>query len=97
MTNEIKDQWYYIVVQNPGTPNEEFLGYEDGESGDTFLPAFNSKEEASQCFLMMPKDAINHKYEVQAMIKDDLMALSRDSDFKVFLLDDKGVFQEEIC
>ncbi len=96
MTQKTNDQWYYIVIQNPGTPSEEFLGYEDQTSGATFIPVFLSKEEASQCFLVMPKDIMNQKYEVQAIIKEDLMLHAVKSGYKIFLMNDKGIVQEEI-
>jgi len=88
--------WYYIVVQNPGTSNEQFMGYADKDTKATFIPCFKTKEIAQQCFLLMPKDIINEKYEVQAIIKEDLMVHAAKNSYEVFLLDDKGKILEQI-
>ncbi len=90
MNNQIKDNWYYIIIQNPGTSNEQFVGYTDKETKATFIPAFKTKEIAQQCFLLMPKDIMNEKYEAQAIIKEDLVDQGKKNDYEVFLLDDKG-------
>ena len=96
MNNQIKNTWYYIIVQNPGISNEQFMGYKDKETNATFIPAFKIKEIAQQCFLILPKDIMNNKYEIQAIIKEDLMDHARKNDYKVFLLDDKGSILEKL-
>ncbi len=96
MNDQIKDTWLYIIVQNPGIFNEEFVGYTDKETGATFIPSFKTKEIAQQCFLLMPKDIMNNKYEVQAIIKEDLIDQAQKNEYNVFLLDDKGSVLEKI-
>ena len=96
MTNKIKDVWFYIVVQNPGISSEQFMGYTDKETKATFIPCFKSKEIAQQCFLLMPKDIMKEKYEVQAIIKEDLIDLAKKQSYEIFLLDDKGKILEQI-
>lgn len=96
MSNQIKDVWYYIIVQNPEAAGEEFVGYTDQKTGATFIPAFKTKEIAQQCFLIMPKDIMNHKYEAQAIIQEDLMTLAQKNGYDVFLMDDKGRVLEKI-
>ncbi len=96
MNNEIKDAWFYIVIQNPGASNEQFMGYTDKETKATFIPCFKSKEIAQQCFLLMPKDIMKEKYEVQAIIKEDLIDLAEKQSYEIFLLDDKGKILEQI-
>ena len=91
-----KTVWYYIIVQNPGTSDEQFVGYTDKETKTTFTPAFKSKEIAQQCFLLMPKDIMKNKYEIQAIIKEDLIHQTRKNNYEVFLLDDKGIILEKI-
>jgi len=92
----INDSWYYIIVQNPGISNEQFVGYTNKETNATFIPAFKTKEIAQQCFFIMPKDIMNNKYEAQAIIKEDLMDYARKNDYEVFLLDDKGSILEKL-
>ena len=96
MNKKTKDTWYYIVIQNPGISSEEFVGYTDKKTGATFIPAFKSKEIAQQCFLVMPKDIMNQKYEVQAIIKEDLIEQAQKNDYEIFLMDDKGSLLEKI-
>jgi len=96
LNKKTKDTWYYIVIQNPGISSEEFVGYTDKKTGATFIPAFKTKEIAQQCFLVMPKDIMNQKYEVQAIIKEDLVRQAQKNDYEVFLLDDKGSILKKI-
>lgn len=96
MNEQIKDVWLYVIVQNPGVSGEEFVGYKDKKTEATFIPAFKTKEIAQQCFLVMPKDIMNNKFEVQAIIKEDLLAQAKKNDYEVFLLDDKGIIVEKI-
>lgn len=85
-----KENWLFVIVQNPGTAREQLLGYIDQDSEDSFVPAFRSKEAAQQCFFIMPKDIMNNKYEIQAIIKEDLLAHTRREQHSVVLMDDKG-------
>ena len=77
-------------------PSEELMGFETDAIPTPFIPAFKSKEEAQQCFLMMPKDVMNKKYEVQAIIKDDLLKQAEANGCKLFLMDEKGSIKEEL-
>ncbi len=96
MKTPIKATWYYIIVQNPGTPTEQFVGYTDTDAETTFMPAFKTKEMAQQCFLVMPKDIMNNKYEIHAIIEEDLMGQAKKNNYEIFLLDDKGCILEKI-
>ena len=95
-SSKTESQWYYVVIQNPGMPSEELMGFETDAIPAPFIPAFKSKEEAQQCFLMMPKDVMNKKYEVQAIIKDDLLKQAEANGCKLFLMDEKGSIKEEL-
>ena len=96
MTEDIQSVWYYIIVQNPETVEEQLTGFTDDETGTDFVPAFRSKEEAQQCFLVMPKDVINIKYEVQAIIKEDLMEQASKKDYSIYLMDEKGTVLDRL-
>jgi hypothetical protein len=96
LEKKTKDTWYYVVVQNPETSSEQFMGYTDKETNATFIPCFKSKKIGQQCFLLMPKDIMNDKYEVQAIIKEDLIILAEKQSYEIFLLDDKGKILEQI-
>jgi len=96
LNDQTKNTWYYVIVQNPGISNEQFVGYTDKETKASFIPAFKTKEIAQQCFLIMPKDIINNKYEIQAIIKEDLINQAKKNDYEVFLLDHKGSILEKV-
>ncbi|MBI9088175.1 MAG: hypothetical protein JEZ12_03055 [Desulfobacterium sp.] len=90
------DKWIYIVVQNPGTGGEQFMGFKAPDSGEEFIPAFTSKEEAQQCFLIMPKDMMANKYEIQAILKDDLVTTAKGNGFEVYLMDHKSCIKGKL-
>jgi len=94
---KIKNQWIYVVVQNPGTSGEELMGYDMEQIPEPFIPAFATREEAQACFLIMPKDIMNKKYEIHAIVKEDLIEQAQSNGFKVFLMDDKSTIKEELC
>jgi hypothetical protein len=46
--------------------------------------------------MVMPKDLMNEKYEVQAIIKEDLLEQGRQNEYEVFLMDDRGNMLEKL-
>src|SRR5210317_1382909 len=71
MKNEKQeDRWVWVVVQNPGD-QEQFLGQYDKQEDISFIPTFNSKEDAQQCFMNMARQK-GSKYEVQAILYEEL-------------------------
>lgn len=82
--------WYYIIIQDPNTQTEQFVGFNDGKTKEKFLPAFKTKEEARTCFALMPKDLFNGQYDTQAVIEEDLLAVANENGHKIYLLDEKG-------
>ncbi len=96
MTKKGKSEWFFCIVQDPGTSLEQLMGFKETKTKIDFIPAFNTKEEAQSCFLLMPKDVINLKYEVQAIIKEDIFFQTKQTDHKVFLMDDKGQIIKEL-
>jgi hypothetical protein len=94
MKNEQADQWVWVVVQNPGD-REQFLGQYDKQEDISFIPTFNSKEDAQQCFLSMAREK-GSKYEVQAIIYEELAKAAAAGDFMIFLLNENGEVLEKI-
>ncbi len=92
--SEIGTNWYYIIIQDPNTQTEQFVGFSDGKTNEKFLPAFKTKEQARACFALMPKDLFNGKYDTQAVIEEDLLAVANEYGHKVYLLDEKGTILE---
>jgi len=89
-----KDQWVWVVVQDPGG-NEQFLGQHDQEKNESFIPTFLKKEEAQQGFTLMTHEK-GHKYEVQAILFGDLSRRAAENEFKVFILNSEGEILEKI-
>ncbi|MCP3875210.1 MAG: hypothetical protein GY699_18905 [Desulfobacteraceae bacterium] len=91
---KIGENWYYIIIQNPGTSTEQYVGFDDGKTKEKFIPAFKTKDHAKACFTLMPKDLFNGDYDTQAVIGEDLLEVANKNGHKLFLLDDKGTLLE---
>ena len=89
-----KESWVYVAVENPGG-NENFVGFADDQSGIAYIPAFLSKDEAQACFLNMPREA-GKKYEIQAVIFEDLARDAAANGFLIFILDKDGKILNQI-
>jgi len=90
------ENWYYIIIRDPETPAEQFVGFSDGNTNEKFLPAFKTKEEAIACFSLMPKDLFTGEYDTQAVIVDDLLNTAQENDHRVYLLDEKGTILKHL-
>jgi len=95
MKNEqVEDQWVWVVVQDPGE-KEQFLGQHNEQEDISFIPAFHSKEEAQQCLMDMPRRK-GRKYEVQAILLEELSIDAAAGGFMIFLLNENGEVLERI-
>ena len=83
-----EDQWVWVVVQDPGG-KEQFVGQHDQAEDISFIPAFHSKEEAQQGYLNMSR-LKGIKYEVQAILFEELAKDAAAGGFSIFLLDENG-------
>jgi hypothetical protein len=89
-----EDQWVWVVVQDPAE-KEQFLGQHDKQDNISFIPAFHSKEEAQQCFMNMVRQK-GRKYEVQAILFEELSKEAAAAGFMIFLLNENGEVLEKI-
>ncbi len=89
-----KDQWVWVVVQDPGG-HEQFLGQHNQQEDISYIPAFSSKEAAQQCFLNMSRPP-GHKYELQAILREELAKDAAAGGFMIFLLNENGQVLEKI-
>ena len=96
MAQEQKSEWFYCIVQDPETRQEKLMGFKEDKTDIEFIPVFKTKEEAQQCFLLMPKDVMNLKYEIQAVIKEDIFFQIKKTGHKLFLMDDRGQIIKEL-
>lgn len=83
------DNWYYVIIQDPGDPTEQVVGFSK-EDDEKFLPAFKTKEDAESCFALMPRDIFEKRYDSQAIIEEDLLLAAAENGHKIYLLDEKG-------
>ena len=96
MNNKIDaTTWVYVLIQNPGG-NEQIVGQHDKESDTSFIPAFLGKEAAEQGVIFMPREK-GHKYEIQAIIYEDLDRFAVENQFLIFILDEDGKVKEKLA
>ena len=95
MSKQIKDdQWVWVVVQDP-EGNEQFLGQRDETKDISFIPMFLEKEAALQCMNHLALER-GHKYEVQAILYEELVPKAAEAGFRLFVLNESGEVLEKI-
>lgn len=88
------DQWVWVVVQDPGG-SEQFLGQQDTERNVSFIPTFLEKEEAEKGLELLPREK-GRKYEVQAILFEDLSDRAAENGFMLFILNGSGEVLDKI-
>ncbi len=86
--------WLYVVIQKDGM-EERIVGQTDAEHDISYIPAFRKKEEAQQAMLHLHLER-KSKYEVQAMIYEDLIDHAVKEGFVIFVLDEEGKVLERL-
>lgn len=87
--------WVYVLVQNPGG-NEQIVGQRDTENDIAFIPTFLDKDSALQGVVHMVKEQ-GQKYEVQAIIYEDLAGYAAKEGFVLMVLDGKGQVLDKLA
>lgn len=80
--------WVYVVVCEP-EKDATFLGLHNKEKNIDFIPAFETKDAANDCFLSLPREK-GKKYEIQAVLLEELHADAEKNGFVVALIDNDG-------
>jgi spore cortex formation protein SpoVR/YcgB (stage V sporulation) len=80
--------WLYVAIFKDGT-SDQIVGQTDGEHDISFIPAFLDKESAQQAMFHLHLEK-KKKYEVQAIIYEDLAQHAAENGFLVFVLDEAG-------
>ena len=89
MTQQIDAHaWVYVLVQNPGT-DDNIVGQIDEEHDISLIPMFLDKDAASQGVLHMAKEK-GKKYEIQAIIFEDLEKYALEGQSILFVIDNDG-------
>ena len=80
--------WLYVAVRKTGQA-EEIVGQNDTENDIAYIPAFQNKEAAQQAMFHLHLEK-KSKYEVQAIIYEDLARYAVDGGFLIFVIDEDG-------
>lgn len=88
------ETWLYVIIQKKGV-NEQIVGQTDAEHQISYIPAFKSKEEAQQAMFHLHLEK-KSKYEVQAIIYEDLAEHAEEGGFLIFVLDEDGKIIERL-
>ena len=95
MTEPIKnDQWVWVVVQDPER-NEQFLGQYDEKKDESFIPVFLEKITAQIGLDYLVREK-GHKYEIQAILFEELVHHAAENGFNVYVLNGSGHIMEKI-
>lgn len=86
--------WLYVAIMKDGS-SEQIVGQTDNEHDISFIPAFLDKESAQQAMFHLHLEKKN-KYEVQAMIYEDLARHAAENGFLVIVLDEEGKVLERL-
>ena len=80
--------WLWVVVSDKDADGH-YLGLYDEGQDMNFIPAFESKEAANECFLQLPREK-GKKYEVQAVHVEELTRDAEKAGFAVAIVDADG-------
>jgi hypothetical protein len=86
--------WVYVLIQNPGC-DEQVVGQHDEQNDISFIPMFLNKDDAMQGSMQMVKEK-GQKYEIQAIIYEDLEKFAAAGGFILFVVDDEGRVMEKL-
>ncbi len=86
--------WLYVAIQKTGNI-EKIVGQTDAEHNISYIPAFLSKETAQQAMFHLNLEK-KGKYELQAIICEDLVDHAKKGGFLIFILDEDGKVMERL-
>ena len=86
--------WLYVAIQKIGNA-EQIVGQTDTEHDVSYIPAFLSKETAQQAMFHLHLEK-KGKYELQAIIYEDLAQHAIEDGFLIFVLDEEGKVVERL-
>jgi len=86
--------WIFVVVQDPGK-NEQYFGLHDEKTDVSYIPAFQSRDDAQSCLIHLPTQR-GKKYEVQAIMRSDLSRDAFTNNFLIFMLNEDGKIVDKI-
>ncbi len=88
------ESWVWVVIQNP--EGEALLvGQHDKENNIAFVPTFLEKEEALKCYNLLSLGK-GPKYEVQAMLYEELVRYAFQNGLMIFILNGSGEILDRV-
>jgi len=87
-TDNSSEGWVWVIVYDKDDEGH-YLGLYDEQQDVNFIPAFASKEDASDCYIDLPREK-GKKYEIQAVHIEELNEDAEKAGFKVAMLDSDG-------
>jgi hypothetical protein len=87
-----KETWVYAVFNNSGG-EEKLTGFQDNKGG-IFIPILKTNDEAEIFLGYIPREP-GTRYEVQAIIFEDVLNYARENGSLVYLVSEKGEILEE--
>jgi hypothetical protein len=87
--------WLYVAILKTGA-SEQIVGQTDTEHNIDYIPAFLNKETAQQALFHLHLER-KKKYEVQAIIYEDLAQHAASNGFLIFVLDETGTVLERLA
>ena len=92
MIMQMKDvkatSWVYVLVQT-SEGHEQIVGQRDSANDIAFVPTFLDKDSAQQGVVQLAKEK-GKKFEIQAILLEDLERYAAQSKFLLFFLDADG-------
>ena len=86
--------WLYVAIMKDGS-SEQIVGQTDSQHDISFIPTFLNKESAQQAMFHLHLEK-KKKYEVQAIIYEDLARHAVENGFLIFIVDEEGNVLERL-
>ncbi len=85
--------WVYVIIKK-SNGSEQLAGFED-KNGVKYLPVIKSKED-SEVFLSYMDHEKGVRFEIQAIIYEDVILYAKENGFNIFIVDKNGKILEKI-
>lgn len=81
--------WVFVAAEDPGAWGGRYVAYRDEAADISYVPVFYKKEDAQACFINLPREK-GKKYEIQAVMFEELAKDVAADRFLIFMLDGEG-------
>ena len=93
MSNTIApENWIYVLVEVTAN-SEQIIGRHDTERNIRFIPIFTDRDSAQ---LGAVRLAIENKFEIQAMLFEDLLQYASANHSLIFVMNQQGAIQTKM-